>query len=151
MVCTFINNNIHHHSGKNFVYISWVHNKSWPLWWPKLLSIRVQTMLQTSNKTIISVLNITKEYRPQWRLQIKLLFQCLTIAWQVDASIIICTLINKLIKLQCYCQLWLMLLICKLPEAYPQENNPLCQSKSLSRNSLNEHIYLWGKCSNMFH
>ena len=123
----------------------------WPLWWPKLLSIRVQTMLQTSNKTIISVLNIAKEYRPQWRLQIKLLFQCLTIAWQVDASIIICTLINKLIKLQCYCQLWLMLLICKLPETYPQENNPLCQSKSLSRNSLNEHIYLWGKCSNMFH
>ena len=49
VVCTLIDNNIHHHSGQNVVdswgVADWVYNKFWPLWWRISLSIRVQTRL----------------------------------------------------------------------------------------------------------
>jgi len=43
VVCTLIDNDMHHHSGQNVVDLwntaEWVHNKFWPLWWQSVCEI----------------------------------------------------------------------------------------------------------------
>ena len=98
MVCALINNNICRHSGQNVVELwdaaQWFSKKFWLLWWQLSLLIRIQTMLDCfwfvfipltismSNKTVFLVGEMIKNNDKG-------------IVWCVDASSVVCTLIDN--------------------------------------------------------
>ena len=98
MVCALINNNICRHSGQNVVELwdaaQWFSKKFWLLWWQVSLLIRIQTMLDCfwfvfipltismSNKTVFLVGEMIKNNDKG-------------IVWCVDASSVVCTLIDN--------------------------------------------------------
>jgi len=94
VVCTLIDNDARHHSGQNVVdsqgAADWVHNKFWPLWWRILLSIRVH------GETTLNHISIC--FLPQYQRQRKCFFGGRAekgIAWHIDASSVIWTLIDN--------------------------------------------------------
>ena len=94
MVCTLVNNDICHHCGCNFMDLQC--NKFWPLWWWILLSIRVQTMLNHCPFVFLG----------QYWGQIKPFLGVWLRSWHLDASNVVWTIANWLIRLWQYCQLW---------------------------------------------
>ena len=98
MVCALINNNNCHHSSQNVVDLwdaaQWFSKKFWLLWWQVSLLIRIQTMLDCfwfvfipltismSNKTVFLVGEMIKNNDKG-------------IVWCVDASSVVCTLIDN--------------------------------------------------------
>ena len=92
VVCTLIDNDACHHSGQNVVdsqdVAEWVHNKFWPLWWHISLSIRIHTTLN----------HISISFLPQYQRQRKSFFRARAekgIAWHIDASSVVWTLIDN--------------------------------------------------------
>jgi len=93
VVCALIDSDTRHHSGQNVVdsrgAAGWLQNKFWPLWWRVSLWIRVQATPHYISICFFTIISTSKKcvfFRARAEKGI---------AWQLDSSSVVWTLINN--------------------------------------------------------